>query len=57
MFAKLVGEGYERPNADNEVPLDVNYAKVTEWLVRWFAQCVHIQQTIQRCINGDQMLR
>ena len=33
MFAKLVGEGYERPDADSELPLDVNYAKVGEWLV------------------------
>ncbi|KAL4541420.1 hypothetical protein Ndes2437B_g05784 [Nannochloris sp. 'desiccata'] len=33
MFAKLVGEGYERPNAENELPLDVNYAKVSDWLV------------------------
>lgn len=33
MFAKLVGEGYDRPNAENELPLDVNYAKVAEWLV------------------------
>jgi len=33
MFASLVGEGYERPNADSDLPLDVNYAKVSEWLV------------------------
>ena len=36
MFASLVGEGYERPNADAESTLDVNYAKVGEWLVRTY---------------------
>lgn len=34
MFASLVGEGYERPNADAESTLDVNYSKAGEWLVR-----------------------
>jgi len=33
MFAKLVGEGYENPHADSDLPLDVNYAKIVEWLV------------------------
>lgn len=32
MFASLVGEGYEKP--DQELPLDINYAKITDWLVR-----------------------
>ena len=31
--ARLVGEGMERPNADRELPLDINYAKLSEWLV------------------------
>lgn len=35
MFAKLVGEGYENPHADSDLPLDVNYAKIAEWLVSW----------------------
>lgn len=34
LTAKLVGSGYERPQADRELPLDVNYAKLNEWLVR-----------------------
>ena len=34
LTAKLVGGGYERPDADKELPLDVNYAKLPEWLVR-----------------------
>ncbi|KAL4459017.1 hypothetical protein ABPG75_013882 [Micractinium tetrahymenae] len=33
LTAKLVGAGYERPNADSELPLDINYAKLGEWLV------------------------
>ncbi|KAI7844631.1 hypothetical protein COHA_001721 [Chlorella ohadii] len=33
LTAKLVGGGYERPDADKELPLDVNYAKLPEWLV------------------------
>lgn len=31
--ARLVGYGYDRPSGDDEMPLDVHYAKVTEWLV------------------------
>jgi hypothetical protein len=34
LTAKLVGEGYERPDADNKLPIDINYAKLNEWLVR-----------------------
>ena len=33
LTAKLVGEGFARPNAENELPLDINYAKLNEWLV------------------------
>lgn len=33
LTAKLVGSGYERPNAESELPLDINYAKLGEWLV------------------------
>lgn len=32
--ARLVGEGYERPDADSAEGLDVNYARVNEWMVR-----------------------
>jgi hypothetical protein len=31
--ARKIGEGYERPDGDSNLPLDVNYAKVAEWLV------------------------
>ena len=34
LTAKLVGEGFARPNADSELPIDINYAKLAEWLVR-----------------------
>ena len=34
LTAKLIGEGYAKPNADSELPIDINYAKVNEWLVR-----------------------
>ncbi len=51
MFAKLVGEGYDRPNADNELPLDVNYAKVSEWLVSIasLSDHIHILTDHRRC--------
>ena len=43
LTAKLVGGGFERPDADKQLPLDVNYAKLPEWLVR-------------RCAAGAQQL-
>lgn len=33
LTAKLVGGGFERPDADKQLPLDINYAKLPEWLV------------------------
>lgn len=33
-IARKVGEGYDRPNADSELPIDINYARLAEWLVR-----------------------
>jgi hypothetical protein len=44
-IARKVGEGYDRPNAEYEVPIDINYARLAEWLVSkigwplhgWFA--------------------
>ena len=32
-IAKLVGEGFGRPNAKDETPLDIQYSKLAEWLV------------------------
>lgn len=37
LLAKLVGEGFDRPGGDSELPLDINYAKISEWLVRLHA--------------------
>ena len=31
--AKKVGEGYGKPKADEELPIDINYAKLAEWLI------------------------
>jgi hypothetical protein len=27
------GEGYGRPGGDSSLPIDINYAKLVEWLV------------------------
>ena len=35
-IAKLVGEGFGRPDAKDETPVDVQYGKLAEWLVRPF---------------------
>jgi len=32
--ALVVGQGYDRPQGDMESPLDVNYSKINEWMVR-----------------------
>lgn len=33
LTAKLIGEGFEKPDALQALPLDINYAKLSEWLV------------------------
>lgn len=45
LVAKLEGGGYERPDADKQLPLDINYAKLGEWLVR-------PQDAWRRCSRG-----
>lgn len=30
---RKAGEGYDKPNADQELPIDINYQKLAEWLV------------------------
>ncbi|WIA38655.1 hypothetical protein OEZ86_001962 [Tetradesmus obliquus] len=32
-IARKTGEGYDKPNADQELPIDINYQKLPEWLV------------------------
>lgn len=29
---RLVGEGFQKPNADKELPIDIVYNKLSEWL-------------------------
>lgn len=36
MFAKLVGEGFDKPDGEQELPIDINYAKLVEWVVRCY---------------------
>lgn len=33
-IAKLVGEGFGRPHAVDDTPIDIQYGKLAEWLVR-----------------------
>ena len=30
---KMEGGGFSRPNADNELPIDIQYQKLSAWLV------------------------
>jgi hypothetical protein len=32
-IVRKAGEGYDKPNADQELPIDINYQKLAEWLV------------------------
>ena len=32
-FVRLEGVGFGRPNADNELPIDIPYQKLSAWLV------------------------
>jgi hypothetical protein len=38
-IAQKTGEGYDKPNADQELPIDINYQKLPEWLVRASNSC------------------
>ena len=33
-IARLIGEGYGKPDGKEETPIDIPYAKIAEWLVR-----------------------
>ena len=33
-IARLIGEGYGKPDGKDETPIDIQYAKIAEWLVR-----------------------
>ena len=52
LIARKVGEGVDRPNV--ELPLDINYKKLIEWLVRPFlpsiaVTCVLHQAAVRSC--------
>ena len=32
-IARLIGEGYGKPDGTDETPIDIQYAKIAEWLV------------------------
>lgn len=32
-IARLIGEGYGKPDGKDETPVDIPYAKIAEWLV------------------------
>ena len=32
-IARKIGEGYDRPGGHSDLPIDINYARVAEWLV------------------------
>ena len=34
-IARLIGEGYGKPDGKDETPIDIQYAKIAEWLVRF----------------------
>ena len=33
-IARLIGEGYGKPDGKDETPIDIQYAKIAEWLVQ-----------------------
>ena len=34
-IARMIGEGVGRPNAEQELPIDINYQKLVDWLVSY----------------------
>ena len=32
-ITRKVGEGYDRPQGDQHLPVDINYQKLVDWLV------------------------
>ena len=56
-IAKLIGEGYGKPDGKDETPIDIQYAKLAEWLVSNLHSGMHVQAThvqaavvtLQRC--------
>lgn len=42
------GEGYGRPGGDSSLPIDINYAKLVEWLVCICTQADRFNTGLQR---------
>lgn len=45
-IARLIGEGYGKPDGKDETPIDIQYAKIAEWLVRFVALHVRDMRVI-----------
>lgn len=41
-IARLIGEGYGKPDGKDETPIDIQYAKIAEWLVGGFKLAAQI---------------
>lgn len=39
-IARLIGEGYGKPDGKDETPIDIQYAKIAEWLVSRVLPCI-----------------
>jgi hypothetical protein len=39
-IARLIGEGYGKPDGKDETPIDVQYGKLAEWLVSHTSLCI-----------------
>jgi hypothetical protein len=47
LTAKLVGEGFAAPDGDKTLPIDVPYAKLSEWLVS--NPSLHLEESVAAC--------
>lgn len=54
-IARLVGEGMDKPNADRELPLDIMYGKLIDWLVGAIPVLFMIEIAIHGVINSPPM--
>ena len=39
-IARLIGEGYGKPDGKDETPIDIPYGKLAEWLVSHASLCM-----------------
>lgn len=45
-IARLIGEGYGKPDGKDETPVYIQYAKIAEWLVKSSVQPVVINSKL-----------